>query len=121
MPGGLVTLTVDGSPMQTYVAVPDGDGPFPAVVVAQHQSGVDAFIRSACDRLAEAGYAAAAPDQYHRQTDMTFEELAAIPRGRWQQRGGRRFSVAPGVGPEDQRGLEDRDPRTRVFDADRMG
>lgn len=81
MPGGLVTLTVDGSPMQTYVAVPDGDGPFPAVVVAQHQSGVDAFIRSACDRLAEAGYAAAAPDQYHRsEQEVGFDELTALQR-----------------------------------------
>jgi carboxymethylenebutenolidase len=74
------TLTVEGSSMKTYVAVPSGTGPFPAVVVAQHAGGVDSFIQSVCDRLAEAGYAAAAPDQYHRQTDMTFEELAAIPR-----------------------------------------
>jgi carboxymethylenebutenolidase len=67
--------------MQAYVAVPDGDGPFPAVVVAQHQSGVDAFIRSACDRLAEAGYAAAAPDQYHRsEQEVGFDELTSLKR-----------------------------------------
>ena len=77
-----VTLEVDGSPMTTYVATPDGSGPHPGVLVAQHQGGVDDFIRSVCDRLAGEGYAVAAPDLYHRQeTDITFDELVAIPSG----------------------------------------
>jgi len=62
------------------VAVPNGAGPFPGVVIAQHAGGMDTFIRNVADRLAEAGYAAAAPDMYHRQDGMTFEELAAIPQ-----------------------------------------
>ena len=81
MPSQFATLTVEGSKMKTWVAVPAGAGPFPGVVVAQHAGGVDTFIRSICDRLAEAGYIAAAPDMYHRQDGMTFEELAAIPQG----------------------------------------
>ena len=79
MPSQFVTLTVDGSPMKTWVAVPSGRGPFPGVVIAQHAGGLDTFIRNVCDRLAEAGFAAAAGDMYHRQDGMTFEELAAIP------------------------------------------
>ena len=76
------TLTVDDAPMQTHVAVPSGDGPFPAVVVAQHAGGVDAFIQNVCHRLAEVGYAAAAPDLYHRQErDISFEEIIALKRG----------------------------------------
>ena len=78
MAGAFVTLDVDGSKMKTWVAVPDGPGPFPGVVVAQHAGGMDTFIRSVCDRLAEAGFAAAAPDMYHRQDGMTFEELDAM-------------------------------------------
>ena len=34
MGSSFTTLNVDGIPMKTYVAVPDGDGPFPGVVVA---------------------------------------------------------------------------------------
>jgi carboxymethylenebutenolidase len=78
MASAYVTLDVDGSQMKTWVAVPAGPGPFPGVVVAQHAGGMDTFIRSICDRLAEAGYAAAAPDMYHRQDGMTFEELDAM-------------------------------------------
>lgn len=80
MASDFVTLDIDGSPTKTWVAVPEGDGPFPGVVVAQHAGGVDTFIRNVCDRLAEAGFAAAAPDMYHRQDGMTFEELAAVPQ-----------------------------------------
>jgi carboxymethylenebutenolidase len=74
------TLSVDGLDMKTYVAVPDGAGPFPGVVVAQHAGAVDEFIRSVCDRLASEGYAAAAPDMYHRQDERTFEDLVAMSR-----------------------------------------
>jgi len=82
MPGSLVTLTVDESPMQTYVAVPEGDGPFPGVAVAQHRLGIDVFMRNICDRLAEAGYVAAAPDIYHRGWSLEqFAEITAMPRG----------------------------------------
>ena len=60
------TLKVDNQDMEIYVSMPDGTGPFPGVVVAQHAGGVDTFICAMADRLAEAGYVAAAPDLYHR-------------------------------------------------------
>ena len=60
------TVKVDNRDMDLYVSMPDGTGPFPAVVVAQHAGGVDTFICGMTDRLAEAGYVAAAPDLYHR-------------------------------------------------------
>jgi dienelactone hydrolase len=34
------TIKVDGEDMQLYVTVPAGKGPFPAVVVIQHQGGI---------------------------------------------------------------------------------
>ena len=71
-----VSLSVDGSPMQTYVATPDGPGPFPAIVFAMHIGGVDECLESYCDRLARAGYVTAAPDLYHRQDkSISFEDL----------------------------------------------
>ena len=56
----------DGSPMRVHVSMPDGAGPFPALIVMQHQGGVDEFIQGMTRRLAGAGYLAAAPDLYHR-------------------------------------------------------
>ena len=63
---------VDGNEMGMYVGIPDGagtgNGPFPAVVVAQPAGGVDEFLQTIVDSLAAEGYAAAAPDLYHRIT-----------------------------------------------------
>ncbi len=47
--------TTDGE-MRCYVSAPSGAGSFPAVIVIQHAGGVDEFVRSMTDRLAEAGY-----------------------------------------------------------------
>ena len=59
-------VEVDGSPMEIYLAVPDRPAPNPGVAVMHHRSGLDDFTRVICDRLAEAGFAAAAPNKYHR-------------------------------------------------------
>lgn len=47
-----------------YLAVPDGDGPWPAVVVLHEVFGLNRDIRAHTDRLAAAGYLALAPDLY---------------------------------------------------------
>lgn len=56
----------DGGTMRLHVSTPDGSGPFPALVVIQHQSGVDEFIQGMTRKLADSGFVAAAPDLYHR-------------------------------------------------------
>jgi len=61
------TVSVDGGSMRCYVSVPGGAGPFPAVVAIQHAGGVDDFVRSMSDRLADARFLAVAPDLYHRE------------------------------------------------------
>ena len=45
----------DNSSMPLYVSVPDGTGPFPALVVIQHLTGVDEFMQGIAQRLAGAG------------------------------------------------------------------
>ena len=61
-------ISVDDNDMDIYSGMPDsntyGDGPFPAVVVAQAAGGVDEFIQNIVDRLSESGYYALAPDLY---------------------------------------------------------
>ena len=65
------TLTIPSDDPETkgeftaYVARPAGD-PRAAIVVIQEIFGVNAGIRRKCDRLAEAGYLALAPDLFHR-------------------------------------------------------
>jgi carboxymethylenebutenolidase len=59
-------VPLDGSRMRLHVSVPEGAGPFPALAVAQHQAGIDEFIQAMTQRLADAGFVAAAPDLYHR-------------------------------------------------------
>ena len=66
MPSLTESIKVGNQDMALYVAVPSGTGPFPAIVVIQHGNGVDTFVRTMVDRLATAGYAAVAPDLYHR-------------------------------------------------------
>ena len=55
------TIDVDDSPMESYLALPSGDGPFPGVVVAMHAYGVDAGARKFCDDLALEGFACHSP------------------------------------------------------------
>ena len=67
-------INVDGQDMDVYLTMPDSSGPFPAVVVSQHGGGVDQFIRETADRLAAEGYAAAAPNLFHRFTEEMLAE-----------------------------------------------
>ena len=79
MPSFWEKLQVAGNDMDMYASVPSGSGPFSAIVVSQHGGGVDQFIQTICDRFAEAGYAAVAPNLYHRVPD---EVLNGDPRPR---------------------------------------
>jgi carboxymethylenebutenolidase len=59
-------IKVDGSPMNLYISQPDGGGPYPAVVLIQHQNGADKFMEEMTERIAAAGYFGVTPDLYHR-------------------------------------------------------
>jgi carboxymethylenebutenolidase len=67
----------DGSTMPIHISAPEGSGPFPALVVIQHQSGVDSFIQSMTARLADTGFVAAAPDLYHRDGPNCADDMRA--------------------------------------------
>ena len=59
-------IKVDNNPTRLYISHPDGAGPFPAVVVIQHQGGVDKFMEEMTERIAAAGFFGVCPDLYHR-------------------------------------------------------
>jgi carboxymethylenebutenolidase len=69
--------TSDNSTMRMHLSVAEGPGPFPGIVVIQHQWGVDEFMQSIAARLAQAGYVAAAPDLYHRDGPECTDDVIA--------------------------------------------
>lgn len=75
---GMEKIVSGGSPMDVYVATPRGEGPFPAVLLMFHRAGIDEFTRDRADRLAQAGYIAAAPDLFHRMPPDTENPLALL-------------------------------------------
>ena len=80
MPGQWDTVAVDGDTMRCYVSSPEGPGPFPGVIVAQHAGGVDEFIQTMSDRIAAAGYVAIAPELYHRDPNPEDNPLVRMGR-----------------------------------------
>jgi carboxymethylenebutenolidase len=74
------TIPVNGLPMNVYVDAPAGGGARPGVVVMIHGPGLDRFIQTQVEDLARHGYAAAAPDLFHRQPDDGAETMARIGR-----------------------------------------
>lgn len=61
-----------------YLAVPEGEGPWPGVVVLPEAMGLTDDIRANADRLADAGYLAVAPALYSlRCVRQAFRDLHA--------------------------------------------
>jgi len=60
------SVKVDGSNMPLYVSVPESGAPVPGIVVVHGQSGLEDFIKDTTHMLALQGYAAVAPNLYHR-------------------------------------------------------
>lgn len=73
-----VTLQTADGPMDAYLALPEGAGPHPALVVLQEAFGVNAHIRDVCRRFAAEGFVALAPEVFHRSgrgIDVPYAEL----------------------------------------------
>lgn len=80
MPSRWDTITVDGSNMRCYVTTPNS-APAPVVVVIQHAGGVDSFVQTMTDRIAQAGFVGIAPDLYHREDpDASDDALSRMSR-----------------------------------------
>ena len=60
------SVKVDDSNMPLYVSLPESGGPVPGIVVVHGQSGLENFIKDTTHMLALQGYAAVAPNLYHR-------------------------------------------------------
>jgi len=61
----MMTLKVNGNSTSGYLAVPEGDGPWPGVVVIQEWWGLEEHIKDVARRFAQEGFVAIAPDLYY--------------------------------------------------------
>jgi carboxymethylenebutenolidase len=74
------TIQVEGHPMRVYLGVPAGGGAVPGVVVIMHGPGLDRFVEDRVEDLARQGYAAIAPDLYHRQPQDGSDMMTRVGR-----------------------------------------
>ncbi|TJZ77618.1 dienelactone hydrolase family protein [Chitiniphilus eburneus] len=68
--------------IDAYYARPQGEGPFPVVLIAHEIFGVHEHIRDVVRRFAKAGYLAVAPELFQRQGDVRqlagFEQIRPV-------------------------------------------
>jgi carboxymethylenebutenolidase len=80
MTGRMIDYDANGATTPGYLATPDAaaGSAAPGVVVLHAFWGLTEPFRQACDRLAEAGYVALAPDMYRGKTTASVEEAQAL-------------------------------------------
>jgi carboxymethylenebutenolidase len=61
-----------------YVSVPEGEGPFPAIILIHEWNGLVDRVRQVADALADEGYVALAADLYHGRTGTNRAENVAL-------------------------------------------
>jgi carboxymethylenebutenolidase len=81
MEAGEVKIPSGGFQVPAYFARPQGNGPFPVVLVNEEIFGIHEYIKDVCRRLAKAGYLAVAPEIYARAGDIAqVSDIQAILR-----------------------------------------
>lgn len=72
---------VDGDELTTgYLAAPDGDGPFPALVIIHEWNGLQDRVRQLADDFADEGYVTLAADLFRGRTGSNPDENMALVR-----------------------------------------
>jgi carboxymethylenebutenolidase len=84
MTGRMMEFDANGAPAPGYLATPE-TGTGPGVMVLHAWWGLTEPFRQVCDRLAEAGFVALAPDLYRGQTATTIEAAQALAQALNQQ------------------------------------
>jgi carboxymethylenebutenolidase len=68
----VVVPTADGD-MRTFIAQPEGPGPFAAVVMFQNVGGLTEILKDMARRVAATGYYCAVPDFYYRLGEIAID------------------------------------------------
>lgn len=75
-----ITLHVEGTEMDAYIAFPEEQALFPGIILFQEAFGVNHHIRNVADRLCKEGYAVIAPELFHRtgkHLEFSYTDMAA--------------------------------------------
>ena len=72
---------IDGDTLTTgYLAIPDGEGPFPALVIIHEWNGLQDRVRQLADDFADEGYVTLAADLFRGRTGSNRNENMALVR-----------------------------------------
>ena len=77
MAGHMVGFSSNGATTDGYLAIPK-KGRGPGVIVIQEWWGLVDHIKDVCDRFANEGYVALAPDMYHGETTTSPDEAGKL-------------------------------------------
>ena len=87
--GEKVSYPSGGEQVQGYLALPQGKGPFPGLVIVPEWWGLNDWVRGKADEFAAKGYAALAVDIYRGQVaedpDTAHQLARALPSDRAQR------------------------------------
>ena len=78
-----VDYTVDGATMVSRLALPEGNGTRPAVLIAHDGSGLDDYQKGRAERFAELGHVALALDYYGGGLPISEEDAATRCQELW--------------------------------------
>lgn len=76
--GETVTYVAGDTLTRGYLALPDGAGPFPALILVHEWDGLGGRVRQVADAFAAHGYVALAADLYRGRTGASREENVAL-------------------------------------------
>ena len=74
----MLDYATNGSNASGFLARPQGEGPFPAVIVIQEWWGLNDNIKDIAGRFAHEGFAAFAPDLYHGEVTSEPDEAEKL-------------------------------------------
>jgi carboxymethylenebutenolidase len=77
----MVTIKSGDEDITGFLAVPEGKGPFPALVVIQEWWGLNDWIKDNAKRMAEKGYVALAPDLYRGKVTDNPKVAMSLSKG----------------------------------------
>lgn len=92
--GQMIDYPVNGGLVPGYLSLPEGEGPFPAVICIQEWWGLVGHIKEVADRLAAAGFVTLAPDLYHGQAASEPDEARKLAMALDRQRAIEEISAA---------------------------
>jgi carboxymethylenebutenolidase len=94
LPGKMVTYPSGSEMVSGYVALPEGAGRKPAIILVQEWWGLNDFMKGKADEFAKKGYVALAPDLYRGKVAKDPDTAHQLARGMPEDRAIRDLKAA---------------------------